>query len=444
MTYSARCLAAAAIVAVLASLIPGCGGDDTSDGPAPVPVPDELAHVFPANTVPHVSLVFDDGFEAVLGAFLNEGDLSYRPATVLFNEESAPGVGVRLKGNLESGFGLPEKKYGFKVNFDLFDGPHFHDVDSLHLQNNKPDPSAMREILAMRFYDAMGVMASKAAFVTVEVDGKQQGLYTLVEEVDKRFLKFRFGTLNAADDGNLYKCVAPGCSLDYTSDDREDYFIATCDEPGGCGLVLKTNTDDPAQNDYADLVAFLALLEKTPDAEFEQAISNAFEVDAFLRYLAVAASIGHYESYLDKQNNFFLYHRPDTGTWTFIPWDANKTFGASKCPAVDSPAAGPVDPPVCGKGARVLADRILAVDAFHQQYLAYVDQVFDTLLTPEQVSEWIAEADTLIRSRVQNDPAAIWDFEQYEAALTDQSSDLDPMNLLEFVVARRLAIESSR
>jgi hypothetical protein len=73
-----------------------------------------------------------------------------------------------------------------------------------------------------------------------------------------------------------------------------------------------------------------------------------------------------------------------------------------------------------------------------------VDQVFDTLLTPEQVSEWIAEADTLIRSRVQNDPAAIWDFEQYEAALTDQSSDLDPMNLLEFVVARRLAIESSR
>jgi len=421
---------------LLAALLLACSSPDQGALTPVGPVPPELAHVFPDNRVPHVALAFEDGFQTVLNEFVQEGSMDYHAAALSFDDEGLPAVGARIKGKVEAGHGEEEKKYSIKVNFDLFDGAHFHDVDSIHLQNNRPDPSMMREVLAVRVYDAVGVHVSRASFATVELDGQHQGLYTMIEDVDKRFLKFRFGTADGADDGNLYKCVAPGCSLDYRGDKMSDYYVPECEEQGGCGIVLKTNLDDPDKNDYADLASFLDLVNNTPDDELESALPAVFDVDSFLKYMAAAVAISDYEGYLGRHDNFFLYNRPDTGRWIYIPWDHNKSFGGGKCPGSKDLSGGPVMPAWCGGGHRVLAERILAVPAFEQQYRGYLSWILDTVLTRENLKAWIDEADALIRERVKNDPVPMHSYEAYKESLTDHSSTSGDMNLLEFVDQR--------
>jgi len=423
-------------LSILTLILWACSANE----PAPTPLPDpteELAPVFPTDSVPAVELQLSGGLAPLVNAFLTQGTMDYVAGSFLFNGEAVDNVGIRLKGILSSGTGKEEKKYSFKVNFDYFEAPHFMGLDSVHLLNDKPDPSHMREILASRMYRSMGVPAARSASVTLEVDGEGLGVYTMVQEIDKRFLKVWFGTEAGADDGNLYKCVAPGCSLVYRGDKKTDYIVTSCEEPAGCGFVLKTNEDDPSLNDYADLIAFLDLVNNTPDEGFQAALEDVFEVDLFLRYLAVAVVISDYEGYLEKLDSFFLYHRPDNDKWVFIPWDLNKTYGASKCKASPEHTGGPLFPPWCGESQRPLGKRILAIPAWRARYESYVGELLDGLFQEDVQRGWIETIDLLIRDHVKADPKPMFPFKDYQHSVGDYGSDWDPMNLIEFVQDRR-------
>ena len=86
------------------------------------------------------------------------------------------------------------------------------------------------------------------------------GLYSLIEQVDRRFLESRFGK---NDEGNLYKayCGDLGCStLEYRvgadGDDSGRQYRSKPDSDDPT-YRLKTNEDDPAANSYDDLAEFV-------------------------------------------------------------------------------------------------------------------------------------------------------------------------------------------
>jgi len=426
---------------LLTALLLACSANEPSP-PLPPDPSDELLHVFPTDRVPAVELELAGGIAPLIKALLTDGSMDYVEGAFRFDDELQDPVGIRLKGTLKAGMGQKEDKYSFKVNFDLFEAPHFHELDSVHLLNDKPDPSHMREILASRMYRAMGIPAARSTSVTLKVGGQDQGVYTLVQEIDKRFLKVWFGTESGADDGNLYKCVAPGCSLVYRGDKKEHYIIKSCEEPNGCGFVLKTNEDDPSLNDYSDLIAFLDLVNNTPDDAFAEAIEAVFDVDLYLRYLAVAVVISDYEGYLGRLDSFFLYHRPDNDKWVLLPWDLNKTYGSSDCKTSEEHTGGPLFPPWCGESERPLGKRILAVSAWRDQYEDYVRELLDGYFTEEIQAGWIQEIDLLIRDLVAADPIPLFPFDDYDDSVGYDGSDWDPMNLLEFVQDRRAFLES--
>ncbi len=436
-----RCRPALLVAPMLTAVLLACSSNEAA--PVTPPDPSEtLDHVFPSDRVPAVEIELAGGLAPLVKAYLASGSMDYVQGSFLFDDEVQTNVGIRIKGSLKSGLGQVEDKFSFKVNFDFFEAPHFHEMDSVHLLNDKPDPSHMREILASRMYRAMGVPCARSATVTLKANGEDLGVYTLVQEIDKRFLKLWFGTEAGADDGNLYKCVAPGCSLVYRGDQKKDYVISSCDEPNGCGLVLKTNEDDPSLNDYSDLIEFLDLVNNTPDEAFPEALAAVFDVDLYLRYLAVAVVISDYEGYLGKLDSFFLYHRPDNDLWVLIPWDLNKTYGSSKCSTSEEHTGGPLFPPFCGESERPLGKRIMAVPAWRDKYLAYVQELLDGQFTQEVQKGWIDEMDQLIRSYVETDPIPMFPFDEYVSSVGDAGSDWDPMNLLEFVQDRRAYLET--
>jgi hypothetical protein len=212
--------------------------------------------------------------------------------------------------------------------------------------------------------------------------------------------------------------VAPYCTLRWRGETKISYFTATCDEEDGCGLVLKTNETDPALNDYSDVIDLLDFLNNSSDEDFEAGIEAVLDVDQLLRTLAVAAVITDYEGPLGAYDDFYLYHRPDTDQWVFIPWDQNKSFGRNRC-ANDTVPANPVEKPWCQNESRPLFDRLFAVPRFAAAYRAHLTTLLTDWFTVEKLQAWIDELDALVQPQLATDSAYLWTLADYKLALTD-------------------------
>jgi spore coat protein CotH len=417
------------------ALLLGIGCDPANQPVDEAPVTPQFDILFGQEIVHSVAITTVDGWSTILTAFLDEGSEEYWQAAVVIDGTNADAAGVRIKGSSPNDKGQAEKKYALKLNFDYYGGERLLGVDKLHLENNKPDPSSLREALASRTYRAMGVPAVRTAFAVVEVDGEDFGNYTMIQDIDKRYLKDAFGTDAHADDGNLYECVPPGCTLEWAGSSIENYRYGSGDDAKG--LVLTTNKKDPEKNDYADLINFLNVLNNSSDAEFEAAIQTVFDVDTFLRWLAVAVAIGDFDNYLSWPDNFYLYHRPDSGLFVYIPWDHNKAYGGKKCKGSFEATGAMVDQPTCEMLERPLVDRILAVPAFKNLYLGYLEEMTTKWLTETKQREWIDELDELVGWQIAIDPTNFHTEDEYYQSISESVSIDSPPNLMDYVKRRR-------
>jgi len=401
---------------------------------------DGLDLVYEPSRVADVEFTTPQGFGVMVGQYLSSGNPEYVDAGFRFEDESLASTGFRLRAPVQAGGGDNELKYSLRVNFNYYDGPRFHGIDRIHFANNKNDPSLMREILFSFALQARDVAAPRTAYAWVKADGNDLGIYTMVEMVDKRFARARYGDENNAAGGNLYKCepitgLDNGCSLTWAGDSKGDY-LKVCLEEDGCGLQLKTNEDDPLLNNYADLIDFLDLLNNASESEFATGIAEVFDVDAFLRYLAVAVALGDHTGYLGSIDNFYLYRRPDTGRFVFIPWDHNKSMGLTACALAPHPTGADPETPECTDASRPLVDRILAVDAYMTTYLAYLREVVDTVLEPSAMQAWVDQLEALIVDRIPEDPNLRYTLAQHQTGISNAESITGDLNLMEFVEKR--------
>lgn len=397
----------------------------------------EVERIFELEAIPAIQLTPEAGWAGFVAAYVDQGKNEYVESGFDFDEDHLDSIGLRIREDVEEGEGRERAKYNLKINFDYFDGKRFNKTDKLLLAVDRPDPSMMREALAARMFEAMGVPSPRVDYAVVSADGQQLGLYVMKQVVDKRFLKDRFGTAEHADDGNLYECVPPGCLLEWTGDTKDSYLDTSCGEDGGCGLVLITNEDDPSENDYSDLITLLNVVGNVPDEQFADALKVVFDVDTFLRYLAVAVVIGDHESYLGAGQDFYLYHRPDTGLFTYIPWDHNRTYGAKKCKTSKEETGVEVEELRCDGAPRPLITRILGVEDFNESYQTYVRQVRDELFTEEVQGQWIDELDGRFGETLKADENRGYPMDEYWTSISDQPSEDNPSNLLHFVETRR-------
>lgn len=436
---------------------------------------DVVNKVFPDDKVVSIEISFKgEGLSQMLDDWRSKREKSYQETTIRWDGKEVVGAGTRLKGystlmSASGGFpgggggGLrPSSKLPLKLNFDRFGGERLDHIDKVSLGTNAFDKSQMRERLSAKMFRKMGVPAAKTAFATVKLNDKTVGLYTIVQNINKRFLKQHFGTKNNADDGNLYKCVAlerrgPGgnsgnprnlvCSLRWQGDKKSDYLRTTGCASGyeACGLVLKSNEDDPEKSDYKDLIHFLDVLNNSKDEVFEEEIQEVFDVDNFLRFMAVTVGMVNLDSYLGRINNYYLYHRPDTGKFIMLPWDHNMSY--AHYPGVrglSDLTKYPVKDPLSVQRNRdnyVLIDRILKVPAFQERYLEYLETFLDEHFTQSEHQTIIDTFERLIREPLEEDPNRRFSMESFELAISDQQGGGSTgmgrqYNLLNFVERR--------
>jgi len=79
----------------------------------------------------------------------------------------------------------------------------------------------MRETIGYELFEQMGLPTPRRAFADVWINDTHLGLYTIVEQVDKTFLRRNF----ANPEGNLYKPETLAASLNWTKDDLSEEIL---------------------------------------------------------------------------------------------------------------------------------------------------------------------------------------------------------------------------
>lgn len=309
-------------------------------------------------------------------------------------------------------------RYSFKIKFDHFDKDQaWHTLRGLHLQSSFADATYMKDYLSYSMFRRMGVPAPRTGYVWLTINGKDQGLYLAVEELDKQFLKH-----NSLKGGNLYKPEDDGdpaddqagkpsnsCGADliYT-DDNVDSYTAIFDN--------SVTKNEPA--DRQRLIRCLKSMNNLQDLE------DVLDTDEIIRYFTVQNFAGNYDSYTGpKCHNFDLYERD--GKLSVFPWDYNLAFGAFPLDGhfghiSDSTKVvnqGIDTPLVCVmEDKRPLWRWIVTNEVYTEAYHKEMDNLITEYFESGDFEKEIDDIHTMIAPYVEKDPTAYYTPNEFETA----------------------------
>ena len=264
---------------------------------------------------------FDDSVLHEIRLTINERDLqalrdqyldnTYYPADFQWGNEVVQNVGIRSRGNISRSSNKP----GLRVDFDRYTAnQRFRSLISVVLRNNTTDASNMRERLSMLLFARLGLPASREAYTTLYINGQYAGLYTIVESIDKGFLRRSFNE----DAGYLYNYqYQEPYYFEYRGSNPAEY-VPLPFEP-------ETHEHSPQPQQIERL---LFTINETSAAAFRAAMVPFLDLAGFLRHVAAEAFLADDDSLLGDPgvNNFYLYRQANSTLFKFIPWDKSQAF----------------------------------------------------------------------------------------------------------------------
>ncbi len=404
MTRGSRWLARVAPVVAVVGFAGIPGGPSHAQAPA--------ADLFDPAVVRDFHLSFHDADWETRLAQVGETGFVY--ADLVVDGQAYRDVGVRLKGNSSSRG--PGRKKPLNLTLDArVDGQDLMGFDTVNLNNGFADPTLARETLTtdtLRPFQPM----PRTAYVRAHINGAYFGLYTLVEQIEGRFIRawFPFG------DGILFKGdpvegapvgppggpptatparparsapparhdrpAPPGPpdlsgSRDQSGPADQPGQSNQPDQPGQPGRggrpdlrwlgedlaayrrAYELKTDGAGDAAYTRLRELIRVLDApvaeggVSDADFPAAIARVLDVDGALWYLAALNLYTNYDSYY-AGHNYFLYRSDADGRFHILSWDVNESFGVFPGAGIspgDRQAVARTDPFLMATGAQAAA-----------------------------------------------------------------------------------------
>ena len=204
-------------------------------------------------------------------------------------------VGVHLKGT--GSFRPLDQKPALTVKFNKFvEDQNFYGLTKISLNNSVQDLTYVNESLCAELFRAAGVPAARVAHARIYLNDRYLGLYTLVEGLNKPFLRRHFADAK----GNLYE--------GHTKDVSE--------------WLDQDNGEDTSQ---ADLKA-LTEAARAPTAVRWTKIGALVDLERFISMLAGEVLMAHWDGYWLNRNNYSVYSDPATKRMTFIPHGLDNMF----------------------------------------------------------------------------------------------------------------------
>lgn len=257
---------------------------------------------------------------------------NYVEGQLVFNQDTISPVGVRYKGSIgayvdctsgsdwanPSGYKTCTKlSMKIKINWEGRED-RFYKLKKLQFHSMNNDPSQMHDRLGYHLFREMGVPAPRAVHAKLIINGKLNGLFALVEQIDGKFTDYHFDDEN----GNVYKEIWPLDSYGMPFTDQE-YITA-----------LRTNEDDDPSvkliKDFAN-----ALSETQNENQTRNTLEEYLHLDKALAYAVVDRTIRHddgpFHWYCGEgkpcaSHNFYWYEEPTKKKLNLIAWDLDNAF----------------------------------------------------------------------------------------------------------------------
>jgi hypothetical protein len=232
-------------------------------------------------------------------AALQKDNRAYVRGKVMAGDQLFSEVGIHLKGN--GSFRPLNEKPSLVIKFDRFvPDQEFCGLTKISLNSSSQDPTYLADFIANEMFRDADVPASRVTHARVTFNGRDLGLYVLVEMHNKKFLKRWFRN----SQGNLYEA-----------------YLADVDSP-----MDQDHGSDTRQNDrkrFAEVV-------KIPDASARWTrLHEVLDVDRYVSHLVCELFTSHTDGYAMNRNNYRIYYNPDTDKFTFIGHGVDWAFGNS-------------------------------------------------------------------------------------------------------------------
>ena len=254
----------------------------------------------------------------------------YVEGTLIFENDTISPVGIRYKGSIGAFVGCLDgpnmfepsgakicTKLSMKIKINWKGRKEkFFGLKKIQLHSMNNDASQMHDRAGYWLFRQMGIPAPRAVHAKLTINGIYTGLYSLVEQIDTRFIKENFDD----DEGNLYKEIWPltSAGTPYTID---DYINA-----------LKTN-----ENKKPNVELIRGFGEKIADAneeDLQHIIAEHMNINEIISYAVVDRTIrnddGAFHWYCEgnscDNHNYYWYEEPSTAQIHLIPWDLDNAF----------------------------------------------------------------------------------------------------------------------
>jgi spore coat protein CotH len=236
---------------------------------------------------------------------------------IRYEGQQWPHVAMRYKGGstLISAVQFGTFKRGFRLDFDKYEdefpgtkNQRFFGYDKLTFSSMATDYTFIKEIIASSIFRAVGLHAPRVSPVRLTLDIGDEGpvywgMYAMIED-PKKSLSFDDDVLEG--EGNLYKPEKN-----------------TWGRFNKLHFEKKTNEKEANFTDIQNVIELLnAPLRRTKPKEWAKNLEQFFDVTSFLRYIAVSAAIGNWDSYGMMPHNYYIYNL--NGRLTWVPWDHNQ------------------------------------------------------------------------------------------------------------------------
>ncbi|HUL44814.1 MAG TPA: CotH kinase family protein [Bacteroidota bacterium] len=316
-------------------------------------------------------------------------------------------IELRFKGRSNR----PYPKKSFRIRFP--DDQPFRGARQINLHAMYTDKSFLREKLAWSIFEDLHDLAPHAEYVRLTINQAYQGLYLIVDHVDKYFLG-----VHKKEKPSLYEAAG-------------EYALAELNTVPD--KLLKLYYTKHLEDDhYDDLKDLIRNLQDTPDTLFEETADRLFDMNSVYHWFTANILTMSGDSY---SKNYYLYKRSASPEekWVIIPWDYDLTFGLTGDPAMPVRSALLNDgfaytfPPLMGPQS-VLKDRLWANPSMHARLVHCVDTALQTFFRSEVMDRRIDSLAGLIRTSVEQD---------HQKRGTIQDFDDCVMEMKYFVHARR-------
>lgn len=331
---------------------------------------------------------------------------TYYAADLRWNGLTLHNVGIRSRGHFTRN-GL---KPGLRIDINRYlSGQQFLGLTAFVLDNGYSDVSLMRERLAMTLFARIGVPAPRETHARLFINEDYAGVYTIVESIDRAFVRRTFGDDQAhAERGAYlfeYRWTRP-YNFEYLGSALEPYAELFTPQMYSTGSMSGV---------FGPLEELVRTINSAADERFVEEVGRLIDLPLVVRYLAVENFLAETDGLVGEWglHNFYLFRRHDDGRAFVIPWDKDTGFSS-------------VDHPVDYHLAEnVLVRRALAAPELRQLYVdtlmecARIAQEYDAATSDPRgwLEREIDRVASTLRDAVAEDPVAPFSLEEFDAEI---------------------------